>query len=629
VTTYSEFLETKRLTVPSVGVEVRPDQLCPALFPFQRDLTRWALRKGRAALFCYPGLGKTPMQLAWAQHAGERVLILAPLAVAQQTVREGEKFGIPVTYARRQSDATGQITVANYEMLDHFNPAAFDAVVLDESGILKSYSGAIRTALIEAFAETPLRLCCTATPAPNDTAELANHAEFLGLLTRPEMLATFFVHDEDGWRLKGHARQPFYRWLASWAMSLRRPSDLGYADDGYDLPPLEIESVIVSTDYAPPGQMFATALKGVGDRAAVRRDTLKERVAKAHEIILATWQSGAKATGLSTTKSTESKDSLNHSATSESTPQSEPNTTASGTTKTTPQSEQSNKRLANKTPRDSGRRGGLTIGEAPINTRTPHVQPNCHGSELISTCSSGCSNHKTASAQSAELFQVVEGDSISITTTNRGEFAEHCATPATHSWGHSTTTLLDSATRQNVYSERPPEWWQPRHTSKEQWVAWCGLNDEQNALAERLGDDCVSIDGALPWEEKIRRYERWQRGDVAVLVTKPSIFGWGLNMQFCHQMVFVGLSDSYEQYFQTIRRCYRFGQVRPVHAWIVLTDLEEAIYANVLRKETEAEATAAELVKHVAAFERAEIAAAGNRVEYRAGAPMELPSWAR
>jgi hypothetical protein len=452
VTTYSEFLETKRLTVPSVGVEVRPDQLCPALFPFQRDLSRWALRKGRAALFCYPGLGKTPMQLAWAQHAGERVLILAPLAVAQQTVREGEKFGIPVTYARRQSDAAGQITVANYEMLDHFNPAAFDAVVLDESGILKSYSGAIRTALIEAFAETPLRLCCTATPAPNDTAELANHAEFLGLLTRPEMLATFFVHDEDGWRLKGHARQPFYRWLASWAMSLRRPSDLGYADDGYDLPPLEIESVIVSTDYAPPGQMFATALKGVGDRAAVRRDTLAERVAAALEVI-----------------------------------------------------------------------------------------------------------------------------------------------------------------------RREPD---------EKWLVWCGLNAEQDAMAAALGARCVSIDGGTPLEQKVALEADWRLGSVPALVSKPAVFGWGMNWQHCARMVFVGLSDSYELYFQTIRRCYRFGQVRPVRAWIVLTDLEEAIYANVLRKETEAEATAAELVKHVAAFERAEIAAAGSRVEYRAGAPMELPSWA-
>ncbi len=448
---YADFLETKRLTVPSAGIDVSPEQLCPALFGFQRDLVHWALRKGRAAIFAYPGLGKTPMQLAWAQHAGDRVLVLAPLAVAQQTVREGEKFGIPVTYARDQRQVQGQITVANYEMLAHFEPDRFDAVVLDESGILKSYSGATRTALIEAFRDTPMRLCCTATPAPNDTAELANHAEFLGILSRPEMLATFFVHDEDGWRLKGHARQPFYRWLASWGMSLRRPSDLGYPDEGFDLPPLNIQPVIVQTEYAPPGQLFATTLKGVGDRAHVRRDTLTERVDAALALIAA--------------------------------------------------------------------------------------EPD------------------------------------------------------------------------------------------EQWLVWCGLNVEQNAMAAALGDDCVSIQGSTPLDDKVTFEREWRTGAVPALVSKPAVFGWGMNWQHCARMVFVGLSDSYEQYFQTIRRCYRFGQQREVRAYIVLTDLEETIYANVLRKEVEAEQTAAELVKHVAAFEQAEIAAASSRVDYLPGRPMEIPAW--
>lgn len=449
--TYDAFLTSKLATVPSAGVDVLPSALLPALFDFQRDLVHWALRKGRAAIFAYPGLGKTPMQLAWAQQAAERVLILAPLAVAQQTVREGAKFGIPVAYARNQTQATGQITVANYEMLDHFDPAAFGAVVLDESSILKSYSGATRTALIEAFRDTPMRLCCTATPAPNDTAELANHAEFLGLLTRPEMLATFFVHDENGWRLKGHAREPFYRWLASWGMSLRRPSDLGYPDDGYDLPPLEIRPKIVRTEYAPAGQLFATALKGVGDRAAVRRDTLTERVKAANWLI----------------------------------------------------------------------------------AKEPH----------------------------------------------------------------------------------------------EKWIVWCGLNAEQDAMAAALGSWCVSIDGSTPLDDKVRLEERWRLGDVPILVSKPGIFGHGMNWQHCARMVFVGLSDSYEQYFQTIRRCYRYGQQRVTRVYIVLTDLEETIYANVLRKEVEAERTGTELIKYLAAFEQAEIASAGNRVQYSANQEMHVPSW--
>jgi superfamily II DNA or RNA helicase len=212
---YDRFLQSKVIKAVSGGVDISPTALNANLFPFQRDLVRWALAKGRAAIFADTGLGKTLMQLAWAEHAAERVLILAPLAVARQTVVEGQRFGVVVTYARSQDEAGEGITITNYEMLKHFDPSYFGAVVLDESSILKSFEGKTRTALIEAFRQTPMRLACTATPAPNDIAELANHAEFLGLMSRAEMLATFFVHDDSGWRLKGHAKEAFYRWLAS------------------------------------------------------------------------------------------------------------------------------------------------------------------------------------------------------------------------------------------------------------------------------------------------------------------------------------------------------------------------------------------------------------------------------
>lgn len=446
---YAAFLERKSLQAVASGHEVGADAIHPSLFPFQRDLVRWSLRKGRAAIFADTGLGKTRMQLEWARLTGERTLILAPLAVAQQTIREASALGIDVTYARDQSEANG-ITISNYERLERFNPDAFGAVVLDESSILKAYEGVTRTALIEAFRNTPWRLACTATPAPNDVSELANHAEFLGVMSRVEMLAAFFVHDEDGWRLKGHAREPFWRWLASWGMSIKRPSDLGYADDGFQLPPLGIHPVLIPTDYVPEGQLFAATLKGVTDRAAVRKATVQQRVDAAVSLV-----------------------------------QAEPG---------------------------------------------------------------------------------------------------------------------------------------------EQWLLWCGLNSEADALA-RACPGAVNVQGADSPESKAEALMAFAAGDVRVLVTKPSIAGFGMNFQRCARMAFVGMGDSYEAYYQAIRRCWRFGQTRPVTAHIVLTEPEDAIYANVLRKEHEAQQMASELVRHVAAYERAEIAQASARAEYRPEVQMTVPEW--
>lgn len=448
---YREFLRRKAIVVPNAGIEVDASALHPALFPWQREIARWALRKGRAALFEDTGLGKTIQQLSWAQHAAERTLILAPLAVAQQTVREGARWGIPVVYARSQADAAPSgITVTNYEMASHFDAAAFGAVVLDESSILKAHDGKTRTRLIEQFRQTPMRLCCTATPAPNDIAELANHAEFLGILSRPEMLATFFVHDDEGWRLKGHAREPFYRWLASWGMSIKRPSDLGYDDDGYDLPRLSIEPVIVPVDYTPPGQLFFTQLKGITDRTRVRRETLWARAAAAADLV--------------------------------------------------------------------------------------NAEPD------------------------------------------------------------------------------------------ESWLCWVGLNDEGQALASLIPGAEV-VEGQQSVEEKTERLLGFMIGDPRVLISKVAISGHGMNYQHCARMVFVGLSDSFEAYYQAIRRCWRYGQVRPVRVFIVLTEPEEAIYQNVLRKEAEAEAMSRELVKHVSAFEQAEIGHGRQDEAYEPSLPMRLPAW--
>jgi DNA modification methylase/superfamily II DNA or RNA helicase len=430
VSDYTDFLASKQVTVQASGIEVSVDRINPLLFPFQRDMVRWALRKGRAALFEDCGLGKTFQQVEWARLIGVPTLILAPLAVAQQTVREAAKLGVNVQYVRHQRDVRGRIVVTNYEMLDKMDPSTFGAVVLDESSILKNFEGKTRKALIEAFKDTPYRLCCTATPAPNDHTEIANHAEFLGVMTRQEMLATYFVHDDEGWRLKGHAREPFYQWLASWAMALRKPSDLGYADDGYNLPALTIAPVIVASDYVPEGQLFSTGLKGVTDRAKVRRSTLNDRVFRTAQMV------------------------------------------------------------------------------------------------------------------------------------NRDK-------------GH-------------------------------QWIIWCGLNEEGHAL-HRLIEEALIIEGGQTIQQKEERITTFLDGGARVLISKPSIIGHGLNLQCASRMAFVGLSDSYEQYYQAIRRSWRFGQTQPVTAYVVLSDAEEAIYQNIVRKEADADAIARELIANVAEFERAEI----------------------
>ncbi len=418
---YLSFLGEKRRHVHDAGRTIDPDSLHPSLFPFQRTMVAWACRKGRAAIFADCGLGKSRMQLEWARSVGRRVLIAAPLSVARQTVREATAIDLELTYVRNGLDVSHDgLWITNYEMIDRFDPAQFDAVVLDESSILKNVDGKTRMLLTETFGETPLRLACTAPPAPNDVAELANHAEFLGVMPRNEMLAAFFTHDDDGWRLKGHASEPMYEWMATWATALRRPSDLGFTDEGYNLPPLIIVPEVVRADIEAPGQLFATELGGVGGRAAVRRGTLDERVGRAVDI-------------------------------------------AAGA---------------------------------------------------------------------------------------------------------------------------------------HQWIVWCGLNDEANACTSAL-NGAVNVEGSWQPERKAEALEAFQDGEIRVLVTKPSIAGFGMNFQNCSRMAFVGLSDSYEAYYQCVRRCYRFGQKQPVEAHIVLSELEAQIAENVRRKESEAGAVTDRLVAHV------------------------------
>lgn len=408
---YEGFLASKARGVFDAGEGIERSDLHPNLFDWQAEVTAWALRKGRAAVFADCGLGKTFMQVEWARHAAARTLIQAPLSVARQTVREAAKLDLDVRYVRSPEQATGPgVWITNYEMADRFDPSGFGAVVLDESSILKNVDGRLRQRLTAQWAAVDRRLACTATPAPNDVTELCNHAEFLGAMTRPEMLAHFFVNDEfhgrSRWRLKGHARDRFYEWMAGWAVGLRRPSDLGWPDDGYALPELRIHADVVQADVEPvDGQLFPS-LGGVSGRAKVRKATAADRVDRA-----------------------------------------------------------------------------ASLAEAPG-----------------------------------------------------------------------------------------------------QWLVWCGLNTEADAITARV-EGAVNVTGAMTPDAKAEALEAFQDGEIRVLVTKPSIAGFGMNFQQCHRMVFVGLSDSYEAYYQAIRRCWRFGQSRPVDVHIVVSHLEKEIVDNVRAKE--------------------------------------------
>jgi SNF2 family DNA or RNA helicase len=246
---YQEFISKKQTFDSPVGFD--PNHIPEKLFDFQKAIVEWSCKRGRAAIFADTGLGKSFMQISWAynvhQHSGNRVLIVAPLCVAQQTIREADKLGINLTYARTFQKETG-LYITNYEMIDEFAEGIaggyFDGIVLDESSILKHQDSKTRSRVIELCKDIPYRLSCTATPSPNDFMELGSQAEFLGIMSAPEMLAMFFVHDSgetSKWRLKGHGRSKFWEWLASWSVFIKKPSDIGFSDDGYTLPELSID----------------------------------------------------------------------------------------------------------------------------------------------------------------------------------------------------------------------------------------------------------------------------------------------------------------------------------------------------------------------------------------------------
>lgn len=303
---YQEFLKSKIIRQQDSGKTIQRETINPILFDFQKDIVIWSAKKGRAAVFLDTGLGKTFIQLEWARLIGEKTLIIAPLSVARQTVNEAKKLGLAIDYVRSQDEVTGQISITNYEMLDRFDFHQFQAVVLDESSILKAIAGKTKRKLIKLCQHIPFRLCCTATPAPNDYTELGNHVEFLGVCKAAEMLAMFFINankehtfvvdnksyrkkgsNKGGqeWRLKHHAESDFFQWMASWSIALTKPSDLGYDDDGFILPELRLHPEFVEAEYNPDDQLFFTHIKGVKNAADIRKKTASKRLEVLKELV--------------------------------------------------------------------------------------------------------------------------------------------------------------------------------------------------------------------------------------------------------------------------------------------------------------------------------------------------------
>lgn len=287
---YLQFLETKKKRIAESGFEVALQDLNPAMFDFQKHIVQTALKQGKYAIFADCGLGKTLMQLEWAnqvsKHTKQPVLVLTPLAVSGQTVQEGAKFGIHVE--RLKSDVFGPgVFVSNYEQLDNINPDQFAGVVLDESSILKTFTGKTKKRIIEAFAETQFKLACTATPSPNDLNEIGNHSEFLNVLDAQDMRSRWFVREEgmNNYRLKSHAKKDFYGWISSWATMLSKPSDIGFKMDGYELPGLNYVEHVVKTGRTAENRLFADGIVNATNFNQELRLSILPRLEKVAEIV--------------------------------------------------------------------------------------------------------------------------------------------------------------------------------------------------------------------------------------------------------------------------------------------------------------------------------------------------------
>ncbi len=456
---YYEFLRNKTTQFNSVGLDVKKEELNNTLFEWQKECVLWALKNGRCALFESCGLGKTIQQLEWAyqvhKKTGGNVLIVAPLGVAVQTAKEeAPKVHIDVNIIRSNDDIKDGINIINYEMIDNIDSNKFIGVVLDESSILKNFTGSTRTKITEKFKNTPYKLCCTATPAPNDYMELLNHAEFLNVMTTAQALSIFFINDmkTGSWRLKGHATMDFWKWVSSWALNIELPSDIGFDDTGYILPKLnekeEIVDINIDSDDYSDG-LFRTIEMSATSFYKEKKRTIESRTKRVKKII--------------------------------------------------------------------------------------DNNPN------------------------------------------------------------------------------------------EQYLIWVDMNEEADKL-KLLLPDAVEVRGSDKNTFKEEASQKFKSGEIKYLISKPKIFGYGMNFQNCHNVIFCGLTYSYENYYQALRRLYRFGQKEEVNSYIVLGSTEKIILETIRRKEKQQQEMKNSMSISTKDIQLLEIKQEEKK-EKKIDSTIELPSW--
>lgn len=459
---YQDFLKSKvKKYIPS-GFDITEDFVkteYPFLFDWQQYIMPWLVKKGRAALFLDTGLGKTIIQLVWAdivcKHTGGKVLILAPLVVSAQTVKEGERFGISVTPCRSSEDVRDGINITNYEMLEHFNADDFIGVVLDESSILKSYMGATKLTIVSKFANTHYKLNCTATPSPNNQMEILNQAEHLNIMKSHEALAIWFINDtahSGNYRLKAHAVKSFWEWVSSWAVYISKPSEIGFSDKGYILPPLNEQEVVI-----------------------------------------------------------------------------------------------------------------------PIDDTSSNIDEGFF--RHIDTSATAFHKEKrfTAEARAAKCAEIVNS------------------------------------------------------APDEQFVVWCYTDYEADLLKKHI-PDATEVRGSHKSEFKEQAAIDFVNGKIRVLISKPRIFGMGLNFQNCHNTVFCGVDFSFESYYQTVRRFYRFGQKSAVNVYIVIGSTEQRILSAVREKEKMQQEMKMGIRNQIKEYQNAELKQRDFRLDLNTP-KIEIPDW--
>lgn len=600
MTDYRTFLHRKTQAGPAGGFE--PLWLPDWLFPFQRHLCEWSIRQGRAAIFADCGLGKGPMQLVFAENVvrktGGKFLIIAPLAVAQQFVREGAKFGIDVTLSRDGS--SHRLTVTNYECLHKFNPDDFAGAAADESSAIKAFDGRRRKQVVRFFSKLPYRLLCTATPSPNDFIELGTQSECLGVMTQSDMLGYFFretkdmrhspfrdddIHGRIKWWFKPHSEQPFWRWVSSWARAVRKPSDIGFSDDGFVLPKLTYKQHVLQIPFVPKGELFHRPAITLKEQRDERQRTVNERCEKVAELLnvpepaiawchynqegdclerLMPW-----AIQIAGKNSDEYKEAavewfagyrclcddplFTHKRPAwEQVANESSNICVNGRSGT-----ESASASTAAAPRQKGTRADVNgthqiqkNGRAK-SPKSPCIERSTHTPSLIGSCVSAetaeptrkSSRHKKADAQSVGTASAtVAGiNSTSITATHPVAFAGCSAEVATLELANSSTTLSSSNGRPCICGHRSGK----RH-----------------------------------------------------IITKGKITAWGVNWQCCGLMTFFP-TFSFEQFYQGVRRCWRFGRKKPVTVHIVSAEGESRVMDGLSGKQEQAEQMFASLVKYM------------------------------